>query len=1011
MESQMGRGSSSNKGSARRLSVTKKKSQRVSAIKERTSNGSGVASITSFFRNTPPCKLACPLCGKLVPRYKINEHIDSQCQKFLGEDHEDALAVSDDKQGKLTKTPSYGAVTRNNGKEKSPGEKETDTSPYFKKNCVMRQDSPKTNLQTKAVKTVGLGSLSSKLSRRALRLSGESETDNTHVSGKEEACNAELSSSQKENCRKCLTFESKAGGMDTDNTLPTEPTALNQPQVKNIEKSVAVLAESSSSSDIQSVKSSSSSRLKRKSEGLPKNDTNTTETSIIHKKSRFLQSKTENRQDTNVKSGQTEASASVYDVSSSESRIKSKTTYKDIERMPATTPANEPKMPAVEKTNEGSEHQHTRQPYYLQNFRTVLEAVLENEDDRLLFNEDDFSTIHTFQQLSVPGQMLYVRLFQRKLKWLQVSKVEYTEISSDIRPVIQELVACGFLQTESELQDVQEVLDLLPAPELRNLAKTFHLGRGGNGTQKQQLVEGLLQLGKQRSLFASQNNTAAVILKRAKQAAGSCVRLCRRSRAVFSRVLLLFSLTDTLDEEEMAAGGQGQLYTILLVNSGRLAFPEYTVHRSARLFQDRDDLIRYETAMRTLQEVIAAMQTGNWEDAHDLYNTAKATWQEIKDSCDISHQEQLPVFLRCFTVGWTYTRILSRGVEISQRLRRYNEAVEELRNLLSQSVYCVDSRGRWWDRLALNLQQHLKQHEQAICAIRDGLNDPLVRTGHKLSLHQRASRMKESASLKKYRLLLRDLPTVHVQDVTHVTIRGQLFPHEGGMGKSVFLRAANEDEGSSEGRGTMVMCSVEELALEHYRTLGFDQGIHGEGSTFSTLFGLLMWDIIFIDRVPDVFRNPYQTCPLDLHTDCFYGNRREAIEARAEMLREASAETLQELLADVWNAQEGRVCALINWERFSSLQQAQSLVECLGGHFLSGVVLRMAKDYRHCRGGLPDLVVWSMSNKKYKLVEVKGPNDRLSQKQQIWLDELRKLGADVEVCHVTATGARGVKRE
>ncbi len=42
----------------------------------------------------------------------------------------------------------------------------------------------------------------------------------------------------------------------------------------------------------------------------------------------------------------------------------------------------------------------------------------------------------------------------------------------------------------------------------------------------------------------------------------------------------------------MAAGGQGQLYTILLVNSGRLAFPEYTVNRSTRLFEDRDDLIR-----------------------------------------------------------------------------------------------------------------------------------------------------------------------------------------------------------------------------------------------------------------------------------------------------------------------------------------------------------------------------------------------------------------------------------
>ncbi|XP_026143368.1 fanconi-associated nuclease 1 [Carassius auratus] len=1001
MESQTGKGSSSNRGSSRRLSVTKKKSQKVSAIKERTSNGGGVASITSFFRNTPPCKLACPLCGRLVPRYKINEHIDSQCQKFLGEDHEDALTVRDDPQEKITKTP-FNGTSRNDGIEKIPGEKDADTSPYFKKNCVMRRDSPETNLQGKPFKTVGLGSLSSKLSRRALRLSGESEMDDTRASGKEETHDAELSSSQKENCTRSLIFESKASGMDTDNTFPTEPAASNQPQVKNMEKSVA---ESSSSADIQSVKSSSSSRaLKRKSDDLSKKDY-TTVTSAVQKKSRYFQSKTENRHETNVKSDPTEASSDVVPLS--ESQIKSK----DTERKPDAPPANVSEALGVEKVSERSEHPHTRLPYYLQNFRTVLEAVLENEDDRMLFNEEDFSIIHTFQKLSVPGQMLYVRLFQRKLKWLQVSKLEYTEISSDLRPVIRELVACGFLQTESELHDIQEVLDLLPAPELRNLAKTFHLGRGGNGTQKQQLVEGLLQLGKQRSFFVGQNNTAAVILKRAKLAAGSCVRLCRRSRAVFSRVLLLFSLTDTLEEEEMAAGGQGQLYTILLVNSGRLAFPEYTVNRSTRLFEDRDDLIRYETAMRALQEVIAAMQTGSWEDAHVLYVTAKATWQEMKDSCDLSHQEQLPVFLRCFTVGWTYTRILSRGVEILQRLRRYEDAVEELRILLSQSVYCVDSRGGWWDRLALNLQQHLKKHEQAICAIRDGLNDPLVRTGHKLSLHQRASRMKESASLKKYRLLLRDLPTVHVQDVTHVTIRGQLFPHEGGMGKSVFLRAANEDEGSTEGRGTMVMCSVEELALEHYRTLGFDQGIHGEGSTFSTLFGLLMWDIIFIDGVPDVFRNPYQTCPLDLHTDCFYGNRRESIEARAEMLREASAETLQELLADVWDTQEGRVCVLINWERFSSLQQAQSLVACLGGHFLSGVVLRMAKDYRHCRGGLPDLVVWSTSNKKYKLVEVKGPNDRLSQKQQIWLDELQKLGADVEVCHVTAIGARGARRE
>lgn len=34
-------------------------------------------------------------------------------------------------------------------------------------------------------------------------------------------------------------------------------------------------------------------------------------------------------------------------------------------------------------------------------------------------------------------------------------------------------------------------------------------------------------------------------------------------------------------------------------------------------------------------------------------------------------------------------------------------------------------------------------------------------------------------------------------------------------------------------------------------------------------------------------------------------------------------ETLHDMLEDVWSSQEGKVCSLVNWERFSSLQQAQ----------------------------------------------------------------------------------------
>ncbi|PNJ07733.1 FAN1 isoform 6, partial [Pongo abelii] len=91
------------------------------------------------------------------------------------------------------------------------------------------------------------------------------------------------------------------------------------------------------------------------------------------------------------------------------------------------------------------------------------------------------------QESKTTGQKLYVRLFQRKLSWIKMTKLEYEEIASDLTPVIEELKNAGFLQTESELQELSEVLELLSAPELKSLAKTFHLANP-NG-QKQQLVD------------------------------------------------------------------------------------------------------------------------------------------------------------------------------------------------------------------------------------------------------------------------------------------------------------------------------------------------------------------------------------------------------------------------------------------------------------------------------------------------------------------------------------------
>lgn len=51
---------------------------------------------------------------------------------------------------------------------------------------------------------------------------------------------------------------------------------------------------------------------------------------------------------------------------------------------------------------------------------------------------------------------------------------------------------------------------------------------------------------------------------------------------------------------------------------------------------------------------------------------------------------------------------------------------------------------------------------------------------------------------------------------------------------------------------------------------------------------------------------------------------------------------------------------------------------------------------------------FSGPKKQCRFLEVKSPNDRLADKQRIWLHVLHTLGADVGVCNVATSGARNV---
>lgn len=97
--------------------------------------------------------------------------------------------------------------------------------------------------------------------------------------------------------------------------------------------------------------------------------------------------------------------------------------------------------------------------------------------------------------------------------------------------------------------------------------------------------------------------------------------------------------------------------------------------------------------------------------------------------------------------------------------------------------------------------------------------------------------------------------------------------------------------------------TVEDLALEHFALPenGSWSGVHCESGVWSTLFGILLWDVLFAP-VPDVFRSPFQSAPLDLCTDAFAPARADVLQASLQRIRSGAA---LEMLEEVWKEHEG----------------------------------------------------------------------------------------------------------
>ncbi|OQR81697.1 hypothetical protein THRCLA_11500 [Thraustotheca clavata] len=495
----------------------------------------------------------------------------------------------------------------------------------------------------------------------------------------------------------------------------------------------------------------------------------------------------------------------------------------------------------------------------------------------------------------------------------------------------------------------------------------------------------------------------------------------------------------------------------LMQNFGRLSYPIYNVTPNSSMFLSKHDLVLYECSRRLRQAMYSITETMSidsgvtqevsltieWldhsspkliafqrkpsRDEEDNWKMKCYTdleqflWNltdfdvlvlEMRHSlkaCEWNLNGVRPVFFEHFDGRYQLVKGLNGAVTYYEKLGQYDKAVVLLQELLG-TQHVAYKRGTWYNRLSLNLQQHLKQPQEAIAICQQGLLDSFLRECDRMPLQKRLERLLKQKGPEKDGDIMPSYDSV--------TIEGR--PLNRAMGeKSRFI--GYDDAG----------CSVEELVLQHFKLEGW-YGSHREGLELRMIFGLLLWDVIYMD-VPNVFQTPFQDRPLDLdlrYAEHFYSARKSEIEAVLASLETMSKTELAAHITCQYQKHNGQCGYQMHWD--IPLVYLQLLASGIGAKSLSSILKLWVHECDS--SGMPDLIVVRANAKdssgvfealeaycdpsqedsdtipdipsdvfsvcETQLIEVKGPRDRLSDTQIVWLDRFRQAGITAKVCFV-----------
>jgi tetratricopeptide (TPR) repeat protein len=168
-----------------------------------------------------------------------------------------------------------------------------------------------------------------------------------------------------------------------------------------------------------------------------------------------------------------------------------------------------------------------------------------------------------------------------------------------------------------------------------------------------------------------------------------------------------------------------------------------------------------------------------------------------------------------------------------------------------------------------------------------------------------------------------------------------------------------------------------------------------ENSLINSLFGLLCWPAIFAP-LPGAFFHPFQRGPVDLLNEDFHARRADVFQAcLAELDDGRYIQTIRERYVAKWGVQS----PFVFWGALSEELLDQAL-DCLPAEHLKHWFNRLLLDIKANRAGMPDLIQFWPQHKTYRMIEVKGPGDRLQDNQLRWLEFCHEHQMPIAVCYV-----------